>query len=494
MDHTIKNLWIPGLKKIHSGKVRESFRTRSSTSRYLLATDRVSAFDHKLQTPIPFKGSVLNMLSYFWFARTSHIVRNHFIRLIDPNIMEVKEVKAIPLEIIVRTYLTGSLWRSYQGGRRVYDGTTLPDNLKKNCLLPAPISPDRPMITFTTKGITDLEISRENIIKEGLLTAKQLEEIMIRSSRLFAYASELSKSKGIILVDTKYEFGVDDDGQLTLIDEIHTPDSSRFWDAEEYLKNPQEIESVASMDKEFLRQWLRENEQDIVNQPPSDSKDHASAHSTGKITLPEHIVNELSKRYLQLYSRITGDLSHPKILTDKMDPETRIYYNLLKAGVITPGLVSIIMGSKSDLDFAKKIKCVVEKYGISCEFRVISAHKNGEEIYPLSLEYNYAVGPLVVIAVAGKSNALGGALAMNLNAPVINCPYMSDKLDFILNINSSLLMPSKTPVATITDPESAALFALRCLQIPALKNVCHQEIFAIKQRLKQEDIEVREEV
>ncbi|MBF0312833.1 MAG: AIR carboxylase family protein [Oligoflexia bacterium] len=453
----LSNLTLAGLKKIHSGKVRESFRL-DDERRLIVSTDRISAFDRKLNHLVFHKGAILNSLSAFWFSKTKEIVDNHFISLVDPNAMIVKEVTPIPLEIIVRGHLTGSLWRSYtQEGRRDFDGTKLPNNLERFQALPEAI------VTITTKGIRDEEISSKDIVAQNILTSDHLHKIKSLALKLFSFGQTILKQRGLILVDSKYEFGFNCEGKLLLIDEIHTPDSSRIWDLEHYLHTKESVEEH-SLDKEYLRNILRQQQEADASH-----------------------FEELSNRYLKAYTRITGENLEDNI--PKIPLPTRLHQNL----PCTPqGFVAIVMGSKSDIEHGMKIKKVLEQYDVKAELRVVSAHKNGEEVSELANNYNFMLGPVAIIAVAGKSNALGGALAMNLNHPVINCPLFSDKLDLILNINSSLIMPSKTPIATTIDPESAALLALRSLQLPALRSKFQEESLKLKRELKQQDQEVRE--
>ncbi len=449
----VDRIFSPQLKKIHSGKVRESFRL-DDEKRMILVTDRISSFDSVLNNLIPHKGAVLNGLAAYWFEKTKEIVPNHFIKMIHPNISIVKEAIPIKIEMIVRGYLTGSMWRGYKKGKRVFSGVKVEDNLKQNQKFVMPI------VTPTTKEEHDREITPEDIIREEWATPEiyaQMEEI---SLKLFEYGTQVLKEAGIILVDTKYEFGIYK-GKLILIDEIHTPDSSRFWDKEQYEKDPLSVDSI---DKEYVRQWLLKNKKD------------------GKLPnyLSKDVIEEASKRYLKIYKMITG-----KEL--KINPTNTIYNSLYENGIIKDGYVILIMGSPSDLEHAKKIKEILDKYDVFTQFRVVSAHKNGERIPELAEVYNNSMEPGAVIAIAGRSNGLGGALAANLAIPVINCPPFKDKTDLMVNINSSLMMPSKTPAMTVIDTSSAALAALRTLNLDRLKQIFVKEIAQIKNSLVEAD-------
>ncbi|MBK9458824.1 MAG: phosphoribosylaminoimidazolesuccinocarboxamide synthase [Sphingobacteriales bacterium] len=269
----------PSFPTLHSGKVRDSLRF-DEHSRLIVVTDRISAFNLKIKTPIPHKGAVLTAIANFWFSQTQHIIPNHIIRQIDPNITLVKEAQPIKVEMVVRAYLTGSMWRGYQDGQRTFSGVSVPNGMQQNQAFPTPI------ITPTTKDDFDTEVDEQMIIENGLASPQIYEQMKQASLALFGFGSQYLAQRGIILVDTKYEFGLLN-GQLILIDEIQTPDSSRFWRTTDYQANPQTAEQI---DKEFLRQWLLKNT--INGEIPT--------------TLPDEIANETSRRYQEIYQIITG--------------------------------------------------------------------------------------------------------------------------------------------------------------------------------------------
>ena len=457
---SISNVISPQLNKIHSGKVRDSFRIDEKT-RMIIATDRLSSFDSVLETLIPGKGAILNSLATFWFEKTKDIIDNHLMESIHPNISLVKEAKPIKLEMIVRAYITGSAWRKYQKGSRELSGQKVPNGLKKNQPFPTP------MVTPTTKEKSDREITEKEIIAEKWATKKRYNEMKEISLKLFKRGQKLLSEKGIILVDTKYEFGLIGN-KLILIDEIHTPDSSRFWSAEDYKKDPSKVEQI---DKEFVRNYLMKNK--IDGQYPT--------------KLPSKIVKETQKRYNNIFTIITGE----KLNNDIDNTIDKMKNVLVKQKFMKDGFVAIIMGSKSDLPFSKKIKEEIEKYNIFVDMRIVSAHKNGENISEIASEYNNSIEPGAVIAVAGRSNGLGGALSANLNIPVFNCPPFKDKIDMLTNVNSSLMMPSNTPAATVIDPKNAALISLRSLNIKRLKDKFSEEILKMKEGLKKDDEKIR---
>lgn len=450
----------PQLKKIHAGKVRDSIRI-DDQQRMIVVTDRISAFNKNLKNAIPSKGGVLNSLTNFWFNKTKHIIDNHFIKQIDENISIVKEAQPIKVEMIVRAYLTGSMWRGYQQGQRVFSGVEVPDGLKKNQKFPNPI------LTPTTKDKDDTEITEEEILRRGLVDKAGYQEMKEKALELFRFGSKYLEERGIILVDTKYEFGLVD-GKLILIDEIHTPDSSRFWDKKDYENNPEKAEQI---DKEFVRQWMLQHKKD------------------GKVpeVLTPEVVAETSKRYKEIYKIITGKEYKESALPIK----TRIYHNLVRQNYIKPGYVGLVMGSKSDVPHAEKIQSHMEKFDVKKQMRIISAHKNGERLTEFAEQINNAIEPVSIIAIAGRSNGLGGALAANLNVPVINCPPFSDKTDLMLNINSSLIMPSNTPAVTVVHPDNAALAAIRSLQIPSFKEQMLEDINKMKEQLIEDDHDIK---
>jgi len=450
----------PQLKKLHSGKVRESFRINEHT-RMIVATDRLSAFDNVLKSPIPGKGMVLNQLAAWWFEQTRDIIDNHFIELVDPNISLVREATPIRVEMIVRGYLTGSAWRGYEKGKREVSGVKIPDGMKKNQPFKTPI------VTPTTKEEKDREITPENLVEEGWVTAEMYEAMRETALKLFARGTEILAERGIILVDTKYEFGLIDN-KLVLIDEIHTPDSSRFWSKEDYEAHPEKAEQ---MDKEYVRSYLLKHKKD--GRYPE--------------TLPDDVVQETSRRYCDIYGMITGEILPPL----EEDIQARIRFNLSRHKIIKEGFVAIVMGSPSDAEHANKMKDIIETYDIFTELRVVSAHKNGERLAGLAAEYNHTIEPGAVIAVAGRSNGLGGALAANLTLPVISVPPFKDKTDMLVNINSSLMMPSNTPAGTVVDAKNGALLALRSLNLPRLKKRFQEEIDQMKQDLMEADQHMR---
>ena len=463
--NTLAHFATPQLQLLHRGKVRDSYRANDAT-RLIVVTDRLSAFDSVLETAIPHKGAVLNGLANFWFERTQGIIPNHVEQLVDANATLVKEAQPIKVEMVVRNYITGSMLRGYQKGQRTFSGVTVPDGLTKHQQFPVPI------VTPTTKEESDREITPDNLVSEGWVSRELYEQMAEKSLALFQVGSDLLKEKGIILVDTKYEFGLLN-GELILIDEIHTPDSSRFWSAEDYAKNP---EGAEQMDKEYVRQWLIANK--VAGQYPR--------------ALTPEVAQEASRRYLNIFERIVG---HPLPTADETTTggtvAHRLVANLVKAGLMKDAWVNIVMGSPADKEHCQKIRSYFEGYEVFTQLRVTSAHKNGEEIGPMAEVWNRSIEPGVIIAVAGFSNGLGGALAANVNVPVISCPPWKDYAELAMNLNSSVIMPGGTPNLTVVRPDNAAQAALRALNTPRLREKLRHEIAATKAKLRAVDAELK---
>ncbi len=294
LQSQIKNVLIdatiPGLPNHYKGKVRDTYELNDGRI-IIVATDRQSAFDKNMGA-VPFKGQVLTQTARFWFEATSNICPNHVIEYPDPNVVVCKKLDMLPIEIIVRDYLTGStntsIWPMYRAGERNMYGISLPDGLVKNQKLP------RTILTPTTKanqGEHDKPISPTEVVKKGILTQKRWEELAQLSLDVFSRGRELAAKRGLILVDTKFEFGLDEDGEICLADEILTPDSSRFWLQDTYAKRMAAKKSPVSLDKDFLRLWINERCNPYTDNIPQ---------------IPEDTLIEFSRRYVQLFEKITG--------------------------------------------------------------------------------------------------------------------------------------------------------------------------------------------
>lgn len=301
-------------QKIHTGKVRDTYLY--DDKRILITTDRQSAFD-RILAAIPFKGQVLNQVSAFWFKKTQDIIQNHIIAIPDPNVSVVKSCKTLPVEIIVRGYITGvtdtAAWYNYEKGEREFCGNVLPEGLKKNQKFKTPI------ITPTTKPETghDEKISRAEIIRRGLVSEKiwnQVEEVALN---LFARGTEISAKNGLILVDTKYEMALDENGELILIDEIHTPDSSRYWLADTYEEKFIQGLEPDNFDKEFLRLWFKKHCDPYADETLPDA--------------PPELVEELAFRYIEIAEKLIGQNFEPgdvRNINARIDVNLKNYFGI----------------------------------------------------------------------------------------------------------------------------------------------------------------------
>ena len=279
---------FPGQKSFYKGKVRDVYNINNEYL-VMVVTDRISAFDVVLPKGIPFKGQVLNQIAAKFLDATSDIVPNWKIATPDPMVTVGHLCEPFKVEMVIRGYLTGHSWRQYRAGKRVLCGVAMPDGMKESQKFPVPI------ITPTTKAAEghDEDISREEIIKQGLVSAEDYEILEKYTHSLFQRGTGMAAEKGLILVDTKYEFGKKGD-QIFLIDEIHTPDSSRYFYAEGYEDRLEKGENQKQLSKEFVRQWLIENGfQGLEGQKVPEMTDE--------------IVSQISERYIELFENITGD-------------------------------------------------------------------------------------------------------------------------------------------------------------------------------------------
>ena len=282
LTNTIQDTSIDAPNK-KVGKVRDAYFLNDKV--VMISTDRQSAFDRVLAA-IPYKGAVLNSVSAWWFKKTEHLFPNHLISTPDPNVSIVEKCTVFPVEFVVRGYITGttdtSLWTVYNSGDREYCGNSLPEGLKKNDKL------EKPMLTPTTKDkVHDRPVSREEIIDLGLMSAEDYDLAAKMSLDLFAFGQETAKKNGLILVDTKYEVGTDSKGNIKFVDEIHTPDSSRFWISSSYKERINSGQEPENIDKEFLRLWFAKNCDPYNDEVLPDA--------------PADLVYELSSRYILLY-------------------------------------------------------------------------------------------------------------------------------------------------------------------------------------------------
>jgi phosphoribosylaminoimidazole-succinocarboxamide synthase len=309
LPHTLGQADFPRIGQLYRGKVRDNYSHGDRI--VMITTDRVSAFDHVLGT-IPFKGEVLSRLTLFWFDKVKDLAPTHLVDSPDPSVMVVKRAQALPVEVIIRGYITGSLWRDYQSGKAGAYGIDWPQGLRKD----QPF--DEPVLTPSTKeqyGKHDMPISEADIVARGLVPADVWQEAVAIARRLFARGQEWARQRGLILVDTKYEMGLVD-GKLTVIDEIHTPDSSRYWVADSYAERFAAGQEPEMLDKENIRQWL--------------IREHGFSGHGAPPPLTDDVRVMLATKYIEVYERLTGERFESQVGS----VEERIRQNLTAKGYL----------------------------------------------------------------------------------------------------------------------------------------------------------------
>ena len=310
MKNTIKqtNFKLPGQTKFYKGKVRDVYTVNEDTL-VMVASDRISAFDHVLPEGIPYKGQVLSQIAAKFLNATADIVPNWMDATPDPSVTIGKRCEPFKVEMVIRGYLTGHAWREYKLGKRMICGVSMPDGMLENQKF------DTPIITPTTKADVghDEDITREEILSQGIVDEVDYIKLEEYTRAIFQRGTEIAADKGLILVDTKYEFGKDKNGVITLIDEVHTPDSSRYFYIEGYEEKVINGESPMQLSKEFVRQWLIEN--------------GFQGKEGGLIPkMSESYCNSVSERYIELFEYITGDKF---VKEDVNDVVSRVERNIL---------------------------------------------------------------------------------------------------------------------------------------------------------------------
>jgi phosphoribosylaminoimidazole-succinocarboxamide synthase len=287
LTHTLDETDLSAFGVPYRGKVRDTYRTNGEL--ILVTTDRISAFDHVLRQSIPCKGQVLNQIAAYFFRNTADLVPNHLVAVPDPNVTIAVHCEPVPIEFVIRGYLAGHAWREYRAGRRMVSGVALPDGLRESSRLPAPI------LTPATKAAAghDEDVSREEILERGILDDATFALLEQFSLALFRRGTDMAVRRGLILVDTKYEFGRTVDGSYVLIDEVHTPDSSRYYYAGGYEERLRRNEPQRQLSKEFVREWLIS---------------HGFQGKDGQALpdLPDAVRLEIAARYVELYEAVTG--------------------------------------------------------------------------------------------------------------------------------------------------------------------------------------------
>ncbi len=461
---------------IAKGKVRDIYTVSKDENKYILfnTSDRCSAFDYQICN-INMKGYYLTKIAVYWFLKLQHIVNNHYLQFKN-NCLLVKKCVPIKLEFIVRGYITGSCWKGYSKGERVFSGVCLPDNLVKNQKLEAPV------LTPTTKGEHDIPISKEEIVKEKYLSQSQLDFISQKCFELFNEGTKIASKKGLILVDTKYEFGFDSNNEICLIDEIHTPDSSRYWVESSYQNhlNDNSI-PIQNLDKDAVRDYLNSlNFQDEINTFVING---GNLDNYTIPEIPEEVKHRVETTYHTVSKLFSFEFDNTDITIDNLNmsditPSNSTTFN----SSITPSsiefryfnhyflnpnepLVFILAGSKTDYHHTDKILASLQSKGINSVCSYISAHKNTLAVIECINNVHKLFKKVIWVTVAGRSNALSGVVAANTDFPVMACPPFKDKVDMMVNINSTLQMPSKTPVMTVLDIDNMVLCCARIFNL-----------------------------
>lgn len=425
---------LTSIQRIYIGKVRDLYILDGQSEMLLVRhSDRLSAFDTNVCT-IPGKGAILSEMAAWWFKKTSDIVPNHYLYHSGEN-MVVRRCRPILLEIVVRGYLAGnsptSIWTMYQQGNREMYGHTFPDGMTKNQRLATPI------ITPTTKGAHDHPITGDQVLKDGILSEEQWQYVSRIALELFERGTQLAADAGMILVDTKYEFGFLD-GIIVLIDEIHTPDSSRFWLRQTYEANMLAGEEPTKLDKDQVREFLKEN--------PLEK------------TVPETVVRKTLEAYSECYERLLGK---PYEATTTAESFYQVFCRYLYH--LSENIAVIISGSESDHEHVTAIREELAKFKVTSVVYYASAHKQADKL--LSILKQFRGRRVVYITVAGLSNALSGFIAGNQpGSIVIACPPITNRLELQMDLNSSLMMPSNVPVMTVVGARNGAQAAVRILK------------------------------
>ena len=302
LEKTLEETNFTNFGERYRGKVRDTYR--SDGELILVTTDRISAFDHVLRQCIPFKGQVLNRTAAYFFEHTADVAPNHLIAVPDPNVTIAEFCEPVPIEFVVRGYLAGHAWREYRAGRRRISGAAVPDDLQESSRLPSPL------LTPATKAEEghDEDISREEIIARGILEEGEFDQLETLALQLFMRGTKMAEERGLLLVDTKYEFGRKEDGSFVLIDEVHTPDSSRYYYSEGYTDRLNQGTPQKQLSKEFVREWLMDH-------------DFQGKEGQRLPDLPDAFRIEIASRYIELFETLTGASFEPDT---HPDPPERI--------------------------------------------------------------------------------------------------------------------------------------------------------------------------
>lgn len=488
LDNVITRAVIPELGESKQGKVGEVFFKDGNVIR--VTTDRVSAFD-RVVGAIPFKGEVLTGLSYFAMSDAQEVWPTALKAMPDPNVLVQEECKNAGIEAIARAFVWGSMARAYESGERVFCGIQLPDGLLRYQML------DEPLFTPTTKASVghDENMTYDEVVAQ--LGEDTADTIRDATMRLFARARSRAAEHGFEELDTKYEFGINGKGELVLIDEADTPDSSRFVKKADYVALWPQVEramkdgsypdvsallkahpelKIPEHSKQVVRDAILEMSEELQGVPSAYREDVFNATFSG---LGEEVVVEASLRYINLFEKFTGRVFD----FSAGDPNARLYRNLRNAGYIKGGCAVIIAGSDSDEPHVKGLADALRSYGVPFQARVCSAHKQPEKAVELLQHYNQSLEPLVLVSVAGGTDALSGLLAYHSVHPVVSCPPDAD-------VNSScLLNPPGSSNAYVKWPKNAARFVAQQLSyaIPGVREHLLLEVVRKVEKLGKAD-------
>jgi len=420
INHTLPECFIPELGDGKKGKVRDIYFHGENV--VMVTNDRVSAFDFILPNLIPFKGQVLNKISEYTMDATKDILPNALVSNIDPSVVVQKKMKNLNVEFIIRGFLWGSMAAAYEKGDRTFCGLTVPEGLNRFQKF------DTPLYTPTTKAEVGHDENMTEAEVEALLGPELAKQAKEAAFNLFARGQEVMAKRGLILIDTKYEFGVDEKGKLHVIDEVNTPDSSRMCDITEWeSKYPQVASAMATGKyktvtellkeqpnlkmKEFSKQYVR----DALLEMGFDPAKHTSAPQ-----LSEDQVVECAHRYISLCNRITDTtFEFPAF---GFDPQTRILKNLQRYGLITGATAVIFAGSDSDMPHLETLKKECAKLKVPAHIRICSAHKQPTQLEATLKKYNTSIEPIMIIGCAGGTDALSGTASYLSVFPVVSCP------------------------------------------------------------------------
>jgi phosphoribosylaminoimidazole-succinocarboxamide synthase len=471
LNLTLPECLLPELGEQKKGKVRDIYFSGENV--LMVTNDRVSAFDYILPNLIPFKGQILNMISEWAFNQTRDIVPNALVENVDRSVVVQKKMKNLGVEWIVRGHLWGSMAAAYEKGDRTFCGLSVADGLNRFQKF------DSPLFTPTTKAEVghDENLTMEEVEKlVGKDLAAQAKEAALG---LYRRGAALMHKRGLILIDTKYEFGVDEHGVLHVIDEVNTPDSSRLCNVEDWEKIYPKVEEEMKTGKyktvtdllkvkpelkikEFSKQYVRDALLEMGFDP---TKDKAAPR------LSDEQVVECSYRYITIYQRITGEQF--KFPETKLEPSKRIIANLQEAGIITGGFVAIFAGSDSDMPHLQTIQKELTKFKIPSQIRICSAHKQPARLQAIVQEYNKCAQPMLIVGCAGGTDALSGTASYLSRHPVVSCP--PDGMN-----NSCLTNPPGSSNAFVLKPANVAkfaaqMFAYSCPQVKAALDLSIQE-------------------